>query len=160
MSIAGGLLPSKQLPEQNLHDAYVQAGEGKFVVIQEGMRLAAEFKDGNDVPEGYCVINIEYGRDVADTGPVPVTLGEDTLVIPRGTDRIVPLGFVNVLNDAVTTEYFQRDLMSSLISRSTRRFDFRVKKWPKTGNHQGAIITKEDLEDSVKRHEVIELDQD
>lgn len=160
MSIAGGLLPSKQLPPQKLHKAYHEAGEGNFVVLQDGMRLAAEFKKDNDVPEGYCVLNIEHGRETHEVGPVPVTVGEDTLVIPRGSDRIVPLGFVNALNDAVITEYYQRDLMSPLSSRSTRRFNFQVKKWPKTGKHQGVTITKEDLESSMESHEVIELNQD
>lgn len=160
MSIAGGLLPSKQLPPRQLHHAYKDAGEGNFVILQDGMRLAAEFKSGNDVPEGFCVLNIEHGRETYEVGPVPVTVGEDTLIIPRGSDRIVPLSFVNALNDAVVTEYYQRDLMSPLSSRSTRRFNFQVKKWPKTGKHQGVAITKEDLENSMESHEVIELNQD
>ena len=91
-------------------------------------------------------------------GPVPVTHGENTLIIPRGTDRVVPLLHVNVLNDAVTTDYFQKDLMSGMSSRSNRRFNFIVKKWPKTGNEMG--VSLEDLEDAKERHEVIDLDQD
>jgi len=62
------------------------------------------------------------------------------------------------LNDAVTTEYFQRDLMSGMTPRSNRRFNFAVKKWAKTGTEMG--LSMEDLEDAKERHEVIDLDQD
>jgi hypothetical protein len=91
-------------------------------------------------------------------GPVPVTHGENTIIIPRGSDRVVTLLHVNVLNDAVTTDYFQKNLMSNLTSRSNRRFNFIVKKWPKTGSEMG--ISLDDLEDAKERHEVIDLDQD
>ena len=121
------------------------------------MKMAKEWKKGDPVPEGYCVINIDHGRDNTEMGPVPVTHGENTVVIPRGTDRMVSLLHVNVLNDAVSTDYFQKDLMSAMTSRSNRRFNFVVKKWPKTGNEMGVSI--EDLEEAKERHEVIDLDQ-
>ena len=166
MSVAGGLLPSDQLPSQKRHSSYVPAGEGKFVIMPNGMKMAAEWKRGNEVPEGYAVINIEFGRDNTDMGPVPVTHGDWNIVIPRVTDRIVPIQHMNILNDAVTTDYFQRDLSHGLSSRSNRRFNFTVKKWPKTGGKAGsefdkdAQITKDDIEDAMERHEVIDLDQD
>ena len=166
MSIAGGLLPSQGLPNQKRHEGYAPAGEGKFVVLPNGMKMAAEYKKGDTVPEGFAVINIEYGHDNTEMGPVPVTHGDWTIVIPRGTNRIVPLQHMNILNDAVSTDYFQRDLSQGLTARSNRRFNFRVIKWPKTGKKAGAEfnsssegITKEDVEDAIERHEVIDLDQ-
>jgi hypothetical protein len=166
MSIAGGLLPSKGLPTQKRHDSYAPAGEGRFVILPNGMKMAAEWKRKQDVPEGHAVINIDYGRDSTEMGPVPVTHGDWTIVIPRGSDRVVPLQHLNILNDAITTDYFQKDLSQGLTSRSNRRFNFTVKKWPKTGMKAGAEfdvesspITKEDLEGALERHEVIELDQ-
>ena len=166
MSIAGGLLPSESLPTQKRHDNYAPAGEGRFVVLPNGMKMAAEWKRGNDVPEGYAVINIEYGKDSTEMGPVPVTHGDWTIVIPRGSDRIVPLQHLNILNDAITTDYFQKDLSHGLNSRSNRRFNLIVKKWPKPGGKAGAEfddasapITKEDLDGALERHEVIDLDQ-
>jgi len=99
-------------------------------------------------------------------GPVPVTHGDWTLVIPRGSDRIVPLQHLNILNDAITTDYFQKDLSQGLTSRSNRRFNFTVKKYPKTGAKAGVEfdessepITKEDIDGALERHEVIDLDQ-
>ena len=166
MSIAGGLVASETLPKQNISDAYVPAGDGKWVVLQGSSKMAAEWKRGDDVPEGYAVINIEYGRDMTEMGPVPVMHSDWQLIIPRGSDRLVPLQHVNVLNDAVTTEYFQKDLSSQLNARSNRRFNFTVKKWPKTGRKAGVeftaedVITENNIEDSLERHEVIELDQD
>ena len=167
MSVAGGLLPNENLPKQTRDSNYAPAGEGRFVVLPNGMKMAVEWEKGNEVPEGHAVINIEYGKDSTEMGPVPVTAGDWTLVIPRGTARIVPLQHLNILNDAVTTDYFQKDLSQGLTSRSNRRFTFTVRKWPKTGNKAGAEIgkesepiTKEDLDGALERHEVIDLDQD
>ena len=166
MSVAGGLLQSEQLPKQKRHSSYVAAGEGKFVVMPNGMKMAAEWKKGDPVPEGFAVINIDYGHNNTEMGPVPVTHGDWTLVIPRGTNRIVPMQHMNILNDAVSTDYFQRDLSQGLTARSSRRFNFQVIKWPKTGKKAGAEfdgssdkITTKDIDDALERHEVIDLDQ-
>ena len=160
MPTAGGLLgKSEHIPKHGKkHSSYKDAGEGQWIIMPNGMKMAKEWTKGDSVPEGYCVINIDHGRDNTETGPVPVTHGENTLIIPRGTNRVVPLLHVNVLNDAVTTDYFQKDLMSGMSSRSNRRFNFIVKKWAKTGSEMG--LSLEDLEDAKERHEVIALDQD
>ena len=136
MPTAGGLLgKSEHIPKHGKkHSAYQDAGEGQWIIMPNGMKMAKEWKKGDSVPEGFCVINIDHGRDNTETGPVPVTHGENTLIIPRGTNRVVPLLHVNVLNDAVTTDYFQKDLMSGMSSRSNRRFNFTVKKWAKSGS--------------------------
>ena len=86
MSIAGGLLPTENLPKQKRDSGYVPAGDGRFVVLPNGMKMAAEWKKGDTVPEGHAVINIDYGKDNTEMGPVPVTHGDWTIVIPRGTD--------------------------------------------------------------------------
>ena len=160
MPTAGGLLgKSEHIPKHGKkHSSYTDAGEGQWIIMPNGMKMAKEWKKGDSVPEGFCVINIDHGRDNTEMGPVPVTHGENTLIIPRGTDRMVPLLHVNVLNDAVTTDYFQKDLMSGMSSRSNRRFNFIVKKWAKTGSEMG--VSLEDLEDAKERHEVIALAQD
>ena len=160
MPTGGGLLGrSEHIPKHgNKHSKYQEAGEGQYIVMPNGMKMAKEYQKGDPIPDGFCVINVDHGRDNTEMGPVPVTHGENTVVIPRGSDRVVSLLHVNVLNDAVTTEYFQKDLMSNLSSRSTRRFNFTVKKWPKTGGEMG--IPLELLEDAKERHEVIDLNQD
>ena len=160
MPTAGGLLgKSEHIPKHGKkHSSYKDAGDGQWIIMPNGMKMAKEWEKGDSVPEGFCVINIDHGRDNTEMGPVPVTHGENTLIIPRGTNRVVPLLHVNVLNDAVTTDYFQKDLMSGMSSRSNRRFNFTVKKWAKTGYEMG--ISMEDLEDAKERHEVIDLDQD
>ena len=160
MPTAGGLLgKSENIPKHGKkHSSYQNAGEGQWVIMPNGMKMAKEWEKGDSIPEGYCVINIDHGHNNTEMGPVPVTHGENTIIIPRGSDRVVTLLHVNVLNDAVTTDYFQKNLMSNLTSRSNRRFNFIVKKWPKTGSEMG--ISLEDLEDAKERHEVIDLDQD
>ena len=167
MSIAGGLLPNEGLPKQKRHDSYAPAGEGKFVILPNGMKMAAEYTKGDTVPEGFAVINIDYGNDNTEMGPVPVTHGDWTIVIPRGSPRIVPLQHMNILNDAITTDYFQKDLSQGLTPRTNRRFNFTVKEYPKTGQRAGVEfdetsepITKEDIAGAIERHEVIDLDQE
>ena len=167
MSIAGGLIQSENLPKQKRDSGYAPAGDGRFVVLPNGMKMAAEWKKGDEVPEGHAVINIDYGKDNTEMGPVPVTHGDWTIVIPRGTDRIVPLQHMNILNDAITTDYFQKDLSHGLTPRTNRRFQFTVIKYPKTGQKAGVEfdetsepITKEDIEGAMERHEVIDLDQE
>ena len=91
MSIAGGLIQTENLPKQTRDSGYAPAGDGRFVVLPNGMKMAAEWKKGDIVPEGHAVINIDYGKDNTEMGPVPVTHGDWTIVIPRGTDRVVPL---------------------------------------------------------------------
>ena len=159
MPTAGGLLgKSEHIPRHGKkHPGYQEAGEGQWIILPSGMKMAREFKKGDVLPEGFCVINIDHGHDNTEMGPVPVTHGENTVIIPRGTDRVVSLRHVNVLNDAVTTEYYQKDLMSGMSSRSNRRFNFSVKEWPKTGEEMG--IPVEALEDAKERHEVIDLNQ-
>ena len=164
MSIAGGLVQSTQVPQGKLSDAYVPAGDGKWVVVTGGSKMAAEWKKGGEVPEGFAVVNIDYGNDMTEMGPVPVTHGDGQLIIPLGSNRLIPLQHLTVLNDAVTTEYFQRDMSSQLTARSNRRFNFRVVKWPKTGKKagkdmEGGEISLDELNESRERHEVIELDQ-
>ena len=166
MSIAGGLLPTENLPKQNRDSGYAPAGDGRFIVLPNGMKMAAEWNKGDEVPEGHAVINIDYGKDNTEMGPVPVTHGDWTIVIPRGTDRIVPLQHMNILNDAITTDYFQKDLSQGLTPRTNRRFIFTVKKYPKTGQKAGVEfddssepISKEDIEGAMERHEVIDRDQ-
>jgi len=166
MSIAGGLIQSENLPKQKRDSGYAPAGDGRFVVLPNGMKMAAEWKKGDEVPEGHAVINIDYGKDNTEMGPVPVTHGDWTIVIPRGSDRIIPLQHMNILNDAITTDYFQKDLSHGLTPRTNRRFQFTVKKYPKTGQKAGVEfdetsepITKEDIEGAMERHEVIDLDQ-
>ena len=132
MSIAGGLVQSNQVPQGKLNDAYVPAGEGKWVVVTGGSKMAAEWKKGDEVPEGFAVINIDYGNDMTEMGPVPVTCGDWQLIIPRGSNR-----------------------------RFNFRVVKWPKTGKKAGNEmEGGEISVNELEDSRERHEVIELDQD
>lgn len=156
MSIGGGLIQEDFNAVPVRHSGYTEAGD-QFIVLPNGIRLAQEWKNGDAVPEGHVVINIEYGDDMTDTGPVPVTVGDNSLCIPRNTDRVVPVEHMNVLSDAVETTYFQKDLLSQMIPKHTRRFKFNVVKWSKTGETTGTTIQARD--DATDRHEVIELDQ-
>ena len=159
MSVGGGLVPSDNVPQGNRHPGYQDVGDGKWAHLPHGLKLAKAWKKGDAIPPGYCVINIEHGAQLSDTGPVPVTHGTHSIVIPRGSDRLVPIGHVGILDDAVETHYFQGDITQQMSPRHNRRFNFQVKHWPKTGNHAATEIEPKTLESSVERHEVIDLDQ-
>jgi len=160
MSIGGGLVPANDIPKGNRHAAYQNMGDGQWRNLANGLNLAPLYNKGDDVPPGHCVVNITHGNDASEGGPVPVTFGDHTLVIPRGSDRVVPIAHVNILNDAVETHYFQTEITEQMSARHNRRFDFSVKKWPKTGEEAGVNFEKSDLEDAIERHEVIDLNQD
>ena len=154
MPVAGGLVGPNGAGDK-IHGSYQKIGESAYTILQDGMHMAPEFTKGDRLPEGYCVINIEFGEQLADSGPVPVTVDDWTIVIPRGTNRAVPLEHVNALNDAVQTQYYQANLMTQLIPRHNRRFNFQVVRWPKAGGTQ----LKANLEDAMERHEIIDVDQ-
>ena len=160
MSVGGGLVPATDIPKAQRHAAYENVGDGQWKHMAQGLNLAQLYKKGDEVPPGYCVINITHGNDASEGGPVPVTCADHTLVIPRGSDRLVPITHVNILNDAVETHYFQTEITEQMSARHNRRFDFSVKKWPKTGDNAGVTFEKSDLDDAIERHEVIDLNQD
>ena len=54
MSVAGCLVASENLPKQNLSGAYVPAGEGRWVVLSGGAKMAMEYTRGDPVPEGHA----------------------------------------------------------------------------------------------------------
>ena len=157
MAIGGGLIQEDFNAVPVRHSGYTETGEGQYIVLPNGIRLAQEWKSGDPIPEGHVVINIEYGDDMTDAGPVPVTVGDNSLCIPRQSDRLVPVEHMNVLNDAVETTYFQKDLMTQMIPKDSRRVKVNVVKWSKTGESTGTPIEVRD--DATNRHEVIELDQ-
>ena len=94
--------------------------------------------------------------DAEDSAPVSVTVRDWKILIPRNSNRVVPLTHIRVLDDAVTTKYNQPVFGQQLVAIPSKRFKFQVIKWPKAG---GKII-QTDLDDAVERHESILVDED
>ena len=114
--------------------------------------MAKEADPATTPTEGWCIIEIQHGREAWDNGPVPITVNSWTIVAPRGKPIFLPIEHLNVLSDAVETKYFQPSITQNLQARHGRRFEFRVIAWPKG-------YDKKKLDNAMERHQVIELEE-
>jgi len=160
MATAGGLVKTKRkrslFKESELSNAYFDKGSGKYIQLQGTSQVAVEYdpKKHSSLPDGFGVINVDL--DPEDSAPVSVTVRDWKILVPRNSNRVVPLSHIRVLDDAVTTKYNQPVFGQQLVAIPSKRFNFRVIKWPKAG---GKII-QTDLDDAVERHESILVDED
>ena len=157
MPVGGGLVKQERkggpvLQEAKLSGAYKEAGQGVYTIVRDGLEMAKEADPTATPTEGWCIIEIQHGREAWDNGPVPITVNSWTIVAPRGKPIFLPIEHLNVLSDAVETKYFQPSITQNLQARHGRRFGFRVIAWPKG-------YDKKQLDNAMERHQVIELDQ-
>ena len=152
MAVAGGLVSEKKLPQSKLHEGYEEVGEGMWTAKRDGMEVVGRADIKAVPPDGHALIQVEVGRDTWDNFPVPVTVDTHTLLIPRGFPVIVPIAHVNVLSDAIETKYFQPSLQRPLQAKHGRVYNYRIIRLPKG-------LKKSIEEDTMLRHEVIEIDQ-
>ena len=157
MPVGGGLVKQERkggpvLQEAKLSGAYKEAGQGVYTIVRDGLEMAKEEDPTATPTEGWCIIEIQHGREAWDNGPVPITVNSWTIVAPRGKPIFLPIEHLNVLSDAVETKYFQPSITQNLQARHGRRFEFRVIAWPKG-------YDKKQLDNAMERHQVIELDQ-
>ena len=157
MPVAGGLVKQERkggpvLQEAKLSGAYKEAGQGVYTIVRDGLEMAKEAEPTDTPTEGWCIVEIQHGREAWDNGPVPITVNSWTIVAPRGKPIFLPIEHLNVLSDAVETKYFQPSITQNLQGRHARRFEFRVIAWPKG-------YDKKQLDNAMERHQVIELDQ-
>ena len=108
--VAGGLVKKRrsksQFREPTLDNSYLDSGTGKVMQVLGREQVAIEYdaKAMKDVPPGFCVINIAVGNET-QMEPVLVTYHDWSIRIPRGSDRVVPLQHVEILNNCVETTY-------------------------------------------------------
>ena len=153
MAVAGGLLPEaadSPFPDPSLHKSYVKTGDNAYVFVKESMEVAQVVESNHKPQDGWVVATIETGDDAWELGPVPVTVDTWTIVVPRNQPVLIPITHFNALSDAVRTRYIQMDIQQRLVGRSSRRFNLRAIRWPKSNN---------EVQKSQERYEVVELDQ-
>ena len=131
MPVAGGLVKQERkggpvLQEAKLSGAYKEAGQGIYTIVRDGLEMAKEAEPTATPTEGWCIVEIQHGREAWDNGPVPITVNSWTIVAPRGKPIFLPIEHLNVLSDAVETKYFQPSITQNLQARHGRRFEFRV----------------------------------
>jgi hypothetical protein len=92
----------------NQAQSYFNSGTGKFRQLPANKSLAPEW-DGetSNIPPGFGVIRIENGREQFETEEVSVSVNGYSVVIPRGSARIVSAIHINRLMECRTTEYTQ-----------------------------------------------------
>ena len=134
--VAGGLVKKRrsksQFKEPKLDNSYLDSGTGKIIQISGQEQIAMEYdpKAMKDIPAGYCVINIQAGNNSMSMEPVLVTYHDWSIKIPRGSDRVVPLQHVEILNNCIETQYRQPVYGEELEAIPAKRYPFIVKKWP------------------------------
>ncbi len=159
--VAGGLVKKRKsksaFREPKLDNSYLDSGSGKVIQISGRDQIAMEYdaKAMKDVPPGYCVVNIHQGSEPHQQAPVQVTYFDWSIKIPRGSDRVIPLSHVEILNNCVETTYRQPVYGEELVATPTKRYPFTVKKWPEAGalNIDPALI-----QDAKDRYEQIDVD--
>ena len=104
---------------------------------------------------GWAVIVLGFGDDPnVDSGPLDVTAGTWTIVIPRNiTVAIPPAHFENLLQ-STETRYIQPALGQQLIGYKAHRYNIQVVKWPESANQ----AVNEYIEETKAVHEKIEVD--
>ena len=133
--VAGGLVKKRrsksQFREPTLDNSYLDSGTGKVMQVLGREQVAIEYdaKAMKDIPPGFCVINIAVGNET-QMEPVLVTYHDWSIRIPRGSDRVVPLQHVEILNNCVETTYRQPVYGADLDPIPAKRYPFTVKKWP------------------------------
>ena len=82
----------------NQAQSYFNSGTGKFRQLPANKSLAPEW-DGetSNIPPGFGVIRIENGREQFETEEVSVSVNGYSVVIPRGSARIVSAVHINRL---------------------------------------------------------------
>lgn len=134
--VAGGLVKKrrskKAFRDPKLDNSYLDSGTGRVIQVSGREQIAVEYdaKAMKDIPPGYCVINIQVGADTMSMEPVEVTYFDWSIKIPRGTDRVVPLQHVEILNNCIETQYRQPVYGEELEAIPAKRYPFVVKKWP------------------------------
>ena len=162
MAVAGGLVKKRrskaQFKEPEQSNSYLDRGSGRVIQIAGTKQVAMEYnpKEHAHLPEGFCVINIQTGNKPEEMAPVQVTWFDWEIWIPRGTDRIVPLHHVRILNDAVKTEYRQPVYGEDLDAIPSKVHPFTVKKWPKA---EAGVFHKEEIQAAQQEYDKIDVDQ-
>jgi hypothetical protein len=112
--------------------SYFNTGTGKFRQLPPNKSLAPEWDgDTSNIPPGFGVIRIENGRDTYETEEVSVSVNGYSVVIPRGSARIVSSVHINRLLECKTTEYTQTQFYKPPEGFTRPRFPLTIIVEPK-----------------------------
>ncbi len=152
--LAGGFIPAGE--QGNYVRGQFNPGTGRLDPFKTmGKDSALVIKRGEKEPPGWAVIVLGFGDDPnVDSGPLDVTAGTWTIVIPRNiTVAIPPAHFENLLQ-STETRYIQPALGQQLIGYKAHRYNIQVVKWPESANQ----AVNEYIEETKAVHEKIEVD--
>ena len=98
-----------QYYEPSLSQSYFNPGTGKYKQLSAYANLAKEWDGKPDsIPDGYGVIRLEMGREAHETDEVSCSVNGFSVVIPRGSARVVSAIHINrLMNECFITEYTQ-----------------------------------------------------
>jgi len=101
-------MDQRYLYEPSQSSSYFNPGTGRFHNTVAGKQIAPEW-DGNpdNIPPGFGVIRVEMGREPHETDAVSVFVNGYSVLIPRGSARVVSAIHINRLTECIATEYTQ-----------------------------------------------------
>ena len=111
-------------------EKHVDKTLGLEFTIPIGEKLAMEVGKDLKAPEGYAVIMLGYGDQPGYMYPHPVSAGGETIWVPRGTRRAIPVTHLNVLLDAKQKKLIQPRPGVPGVEVEQNRFDVQVLKLP------------------------------
>lgn len=116
----------------NQAQSYFNSGTGKFRQLPANKSLAPEW-DGetSNIPPGFGVIRVENGREQTETDEVSVSVNGYSVVIPRGSARVVSAIHINRLLECKITEYTQTQFYKPPDGFTRPRFPITIIVEPK-----------------------------
>lgn len=87
-------------------------------------------KDLKNTPEGFAVIVLDYGDQAAYMYPHPVSVGGNTLWIPRASRRAIPMNYLEALLNAKEKALFQAKPGVQGVEYEKNRFNVQILRMP------------------------------
>ena len=149
-------MDQRYLYEPSQSSSYFNPGTGRFHNTVAGKQIAPEW-DGNpdNIPPGFGVIRVEMGREPHETDAVSVFVNGYSVLIPRGSARVVSAIHINRLTECIATEYTQTQFYRKPDAYQRPRFPMTLLVPPK--DEGGTLIdanTGSSAQGEAKRRQV------
>ena len=158
MPVGGGMIRRDSFANlrPQMRGGVYDAGQKKMVQVSDGQQIAFAIKSPDDpVPDGFAVIEIQHGNDAASYQPIPVTVDDWTIWIPRGVPCAIPYGHLSALADCIVSDFYQREVGQPLDEIKTHRFPYTVHRMPK--NVASNVVAELSAKQSMAQENIIEV---
>ena len=151
--LAGGFIPAGE--QGNYVRGQYNPGTGKIDQYEQmGKDNAIVLKQNEVEPKGWAVIVLGFGDDPStDNGPLTVTAGTWSMIIPRNLKCAIPPAHFENLLQSTETRYIQPAVGQQLVGYKAHRYNIQIIKWPESSQSD----VNEYFEETKAVHEKIEV---